>query len=50
MLMNQGQLFRMLGLATIYLAASARADTVEARCDIYPRGSDKAAAVLPCSF
>jgi hypothetical protein len=48
--MNQGQLFRMMGLATICLAASARADTVEARCDIYPRGSDQAAAVLPCSF
>lgn len=32
------------------LAASARADTVDARCDIYRKGSDKAAAVLACSF
>lgn len=32
------------------LTASARADTVEARCDIYPSGSDKASAVLGCSF
>jgi len=32
------------------LVASARADTVEARCDIYPKGSDKASAVLACSF
>lgn len=30
--------------------ASAHADTVEARCDIYPKGSDKASAVLGCSF
>jgi hypothetical protein len=32
------------------LAAGARADTVDARCDIYPKGSTKAAAVLACSF
>jgi hypothetical protein len=32
------------------LAAGARADTVDARCAIYPKGSDKAAAVLACSF
>ena len=29
---------------------AARADTVDARCDIYPRGSDHASAVLACSF
>jgi hypothetical protein len=32
------------------LAAGAHADTVEARCDIYPKGSDKVSAVLACSF
>ncbi len=30
--------------------AAARADTVDARCDIDPKGSDKASAVLACSF
>lgn len=29
---------------------TARADTVDARCDIYPKGSDKASAVVACSF
>ena len=28
----------------------ARADTTDARCDIYPKGSDRASAVLPCTF
>jgi len=28
----------------------ARADTVDARCDIYPKGDDHASAVLPCTF
>jgi hypothetical protein len=29
---------------------AARADTVDARCDVYPNGSDRASAVLACSF
>jgi hypothetical protein len=29
---------------------SVMADTVKARCDIYPRGSDHASKMLPCSF
>ncbi len=32
------------------LAMPAGADTVDARCDVYPRGEDKAIAVLPCTF
>lgn len=32
------------------VVCGARADTVDARCDIYPKGSDKASAVLGCSF
>ena len=28
----------------------AHADTVDARCDIYPKGSDKASAMLACTF
>ena len=30
--------------------ASSHADTVNARCDIYPRGSDQALAMLACTF
>jgi hypothetical protein len=42
---------RALGLAAVGLAATAaHADTVDARCDIYPKGSDKASAMLACSF
>jgi hypothetical protein len=47
---NGSILRRVLGLASLCLAAAARADTVDARCDIYPKGSDKASAVLACSF
>jgi hypothetical protein len=39
--------------ATIVMAslpALARADIVDARCDIYPRGSDRVSAMLPCTF
>jgi hypothetical protein len=34
--------------STIPLAASAQ--TVDARCDIYPQGEDRASAVVPCTF
>ena len=47
MISRQG--FHALCLAA-GLATVAHADTVDARCDIYPKGSDKAAAVLACSF
>lgn len=33
---------------TMPLAANAQ--TVDARCDVYPSGEDKASAVLPCTF
>lgn len=29
---------------------AAKADTVDARCDIYPRGEDRASAVTACTF
>ena len=32
------------------LAAPAGADTTQARCDIYPKGEDRASAVLACDF
>ena len=38
-------------LLPLALAAQpVRADSVEARCDIYRKGSDRASAVLPCTF
>ncbi len=39
-------------VATVMLLmdTAAHADTVNARCDIYPKGADKASAVLPCTF
>lgn len=37
-------------LPTLVLSPAARADTAPARCDIYPKGDDKASAVLPCTF
>jgi hypothetical protein len=32
------------------LAASAHADTTEARCDVYPAGEDHTDVVIPCTF
>lgn len=37
----------MCGLAA---TVSAHADTVDARCDIYPKGSDKAAKLVACTY
>jgi len=37
-------------LAAIACPSEAHADTVNARCDIYPAGEDKASAVIPCAF
>lgn len=35
---------------TLGWAATAPADWTDARCDIYPRGSDHASDMLPCTF
>lgn len=42
----------LLATATVVtmLAASASADTAEARCDIYPAKSDQASDMISCSF
>ncbi|MDH5209782.1 MAG: PliI family lysozyme inhibitor of I-type lysozyme [Burkholderiaceae bacterium] len=37
-------------LVAVSAGGTARADTVQARCDIFPKGEDKATAVLPCAF
>lgn len=31
-------------------AASTKADRTEARCDIYPKGSDHTDKMIPCTF
>jgi len=37
-------------LLALFQTGPARADTVQARCDIYPKGQDRPAAVIPCTF
>ncbi|MGF1497963.1 MAG: SH3 domain-containing protein [Elainellaceae cyanobacterium] len=47
----QATLFATFGsLAIATLALPARADSVSARCDIYPIGEDYASASVPCTF
>jgi hypothetical protein len=40
----------ILTLAAVSFSTSAAADFTEARCDIYPRGSDHTDVVIPCTF
>lgn len=40
----------LIGLVTAIFSPSLTADTVQARCDIYPRGSDHASKMIPCFF
>lgn len=37
-------------LTTLSVGFTAKADTTDARCDIYPRGEDRVSAVVPCTF
>jgi hypothetical protein len=37
-------------IASLSVSLVAKADTVNARCDVYPRGADRASAVVPCTF
>lgn len=39
-----------LAIASLGLAVSVKADTVQARCDVYPKGSDRATSSGPCTF
>jgi len=39
-----------LAIAPFGIAISAKADTVDARCDVYPKGSDTAKSSGPCTF
>lgn len=39
-----------LAIASLGFAGSVKADTVQARCDIYPKGSDRVKSSGPCMF
>ncbi len=39
-----------LVLSSLALAGSARADTVKARCDVFPKGEDRATSSALCTF
>lgn len=39
-----------LAIASFGIAISAKADTVTARCDVYPKGEDRATSSGPCTF
>lgn len=38
------------GIASLSISAVAYADTVKARCDVYPKGEDRATSSAPCTF
>ncbi|MEG4810264.1 hypothetical protein QUA82_20960 [Microcoleus sp. F8-D3] len=37
-------------IASLGLTVSVKADTVNARCDVYPKGEDRAVSSSPCTF
>ena len=43
-------LVSIVAAAVMSFSAPAVADFVEARCDIYPKGSDKLEKMIPCTF
>ena len=43
-------LLYVVAAAAAVWTGMAAADWVDARCDIYPRGKDKASAMIPCTF
>ncbi|MFC1774254.1 hypothetical protein ACFL3A_13025 [Pseudomonadota bacterium] len=41
---------KIIGITAAAWTGIAAADWTDARCDIYPRGEDKASAMIPCTF
>lgn len=39
-----------LAFASFAIAMPSKADTVKARCDVYPKGEDRATSTGPCTF
>lgn len=48
--MNTNKLTAILFIASAGWALPCAADWTDARCDIYPRGSDQADKMIPCTF
>jgi hypothetical protein len=48
--MGQKKLAALVAAIAFAHSSAARADTVDARCDIYPRGEDHTDKVIPCTF
>lgn len=44
------RLLTLLGAVSLISTLTAKADWTDARCDIYPRGSDTASKMIPCTF
>lgn len=44
------KVFLLIGLAAPFFASAGYADSVAARCDIYPAGKDHAQVMIPCTF
>ena len=40
----------MLGIAMLGFVAPAKADSVNVRCDVVPKGDDRATSSGPCTF
>ncbi|MDZ8183568.1 MAG: hypothetical protein RMX96_01725 [Nostoc sp. ChiSLP02] len=40
----------IFSLASIAISLPVKADTVNARCDVYPKGEDRATSSTPCTF
>ncbi|HLO47630.1 MAG TPA: hypothetical protein VK211_04295 [Kamptonema sp.] len=50
MKLSNSLLVTAVAIASLGFAVSAKADTVKARCDVYPKGEDRATASGLCSF
>lgn len=37
-------------IASLGFTASVKADTVNALCDVFPKGGDRTASAVPCTF
>lgn len=47
---NSFLMIALAAIATLGTAVAVKADTVDARCDIYPAGQDRATSSGPCTY
>lgn len=47
---NSVLMISLAAIATLGTAVAVKADTVDARCDIYPAGQDRATSSGPCTY